>query len=407
MMKTAVLPTDSLAKNPQTFAPDLIYVNLGNLVLALILVGYPFSASITQILGSGSSEINIAFRAIHILLSLSLFAMSFARKHFVLDRLVILFFAIYAIRLWWDLSYSALPDIARDFQFFIAVTVVPVMAMAGSTQWYSERLCIYYTTFIGGLAGVFIAYNLASGPILALEPEINQRATLELLNPISIGYHGLFIALAAIILLLRYRTLKATILAIPIGILGMYLLIVSASRGPFVALLAGLVVIGLASKRANGVYAVAAAIIIALVSIFGLPEVISNRFIEVGQDESSLQRIYTLELAIEHASQNPLFGYAYIEPITARYPHNLIAEAGMALGLIGLVMVGWMQISLLFNAWKAARDNQWFIPFIAGAMFANAWISGSLWGSALFFATLWLVRDQKRVSTIHPNFYKA
>ena len=406
-MKTTVLQTYPLAKHPSASAPDLIYVNLGNLVFALTLVGYPLSASITQILGGGSSEINVAFRAVHILLSLSLFVLSLARKNFVLDKLVILFFAIYTIRLSWDLSYSFLPDIARDFQFFIAVTLVPVLAMAGSTQWYSERLCIYYTAFIGGLAGILIAFNLARGPIVALAPEINQRATLELLNPISIGYHGLFMALAAAILLLRYRTLKATIIAIPIGILGIYLLIASASRGPFVALLAGLVVIGLASKRANGAYAVAAAIIIALVSIFGLPEVLSNRFIEVGQDQSSLERIYTLELAIDHALQNPLFGYAYIEPITARYPHNLIVEAGMALGLIGVVMVGWMQISLLLNAWSAARDNQWFIPFIAGAMFANAWISGSLWGAALFFATLWLVRDQKRMSTIHPNFYKA
>jgi O-antigen ligase len=333
--------------------------------------------------------------------------MSLTRKDFLLDKLVLLFFAIYTIRLWWDLSYSALPDIARDFQFFIAVTLVPVIAMSGCIRWYNERLCLYYTAVIGGLASIFITYNLRSGTILALQPEINQRASLELLNPISMGYHGLLTALAATILLLRYRTLKTTILAIPIGILGLYLLIASASRGPFVALLAGVIIIGLTSKRANGAYAVAAAIIVALVSIVGLPEVISNRFVEVGVDESSLQRIYTLELAIDHALQNPLLGYAYIEPITARYPHNLIAEAAMALGLIGAVMVGWMQISLLYNAWRAARDNQWFIPFIAGAMFANAWISGSLWGSALFFATLWLVRDQKRMSSIHSNFSRT
>lgn len=372
---------------------SLPYRVLGNLVIALMLVGYPLSASMSQFLGQVSSDFNIGFRIIHIILSLALLGISISRKNFVLDTLVVLFFAIYLIRLWWDLTYSFLPDIERDFQFFIATTFIPVIAIAGSRNWFSERLCVYLTASIGGIAGLFIAYNLSLGPVLALAPDPNQRASLELLNPISIGYHGLFIASAALILLARYRTLPISVFAIPTVILGIYLLVVSGSRGPFVALLAGLVITGLASKRANAAYAVAAIISAAALAYFGVPEVILNRFLETGQDASSLERFYTLELSIDQAWQNPLLGYAYIEPVTGRYPHNLLIEAGMALGLGGVAMMLWMQLSLLLNAWRGARKGQWFVPFIAGAMFANAWISGSLWGSGLFFAVLWLVRD--------------
>lgn len=374
-------------------ASEMLYVTLGNLVVALMLVGYPLSASMSQFLGQVSSDFNITFRIIHIILSFALLGMSLARKNLSLDILVVLFFAIYLVRLWSDLTYSFLPDIERDFQFFLATTLVPVIAMAGSRHWFNERLCVLLTASIGGLAGLFIAYNLSVGSVLAFAPDPNQRASLELLNPISIGYHGLFIASAALILLARYRTLTTAIFAIPTTILGIYLLVVAGSRGPFVALLAGLVITGLASKRANAAYVVAAIILAAALAYFGVPEVIVNRFLETGQDASSLERFYTLELSIEQALQNPLLGYAYIEPVTGRYPHNLVIEAGMALGIGGVVLMLWMQLALLFNAWLGARKGQWYIPFVAGAMFANAWISGSLWGSGLFFATLWLVRD--------------
>lgn len=403
MMTGVVLQQTSSRLARHSAVSDRIYIILGNLVVALVLVGYPLSASLSQFLGQVTSEFNIAFRLIHVALSLSLLIVSLSRKDFYLDKLIILFFCFYIIRLWWDFSYSFLPDIERDIQFFVAVTLFPVISMVGSRAWFNERMCIMLTAYIGGLAGIFIAYNLALGSTAAAVPELNQRASLELLNPISIGYHGLFIATAATVILARYRTITTIMFAVPIVIMGTYLLIAAGSRGPFVALAVGLLVTSIASRRAYATYAVAALILGGLLIYFGAPEIILNRFRDAGLDESSLQRIYTSELSIDLAIKNPLVGYAYIEPVTGRYPHNLIVEAGMALGVGGFVLLIWMQLSLLLNAWFVARNGQWFLPFIAAASFANAWISGSIWGSALFFVTLWLVRGQRHMSGTRQN----
>lgn len=395
------LPINGQSQERQPFIPasDRIYGAIGNLVIALTLVGYPLSASLSQFLDQADSNFNIFFRVIHLIISLYFILMTWNRKNFTLDILISVFFLLYIIRLWWDLNYSFLPDIAKDFQFFIAVTLVPVIAMAGSRKWFNERLCTLFIAAIGGVGGLFIAYNLSVGSALATAPELSQRASLELLNPISIGYHGLFITSAATILLARYRTVVTMTFAIPVAVLGIYLLIEAGSRGPFVALLTGLIITGFANNRVNVAYAVGTVVALAIISASGVPDLILGRFLESGQDASSLERIYTLELSIQQVLENPLAGSAYIEPITGRYPHNLVVEGGLAIGIAGMVFIGWMQISLLLNAWRAARTGQWFVPFVAGAMLANAWISGSLWGSALFFMMLWILHAMPKQET--------
>lgn len=372
---------------------DPLYIATGNFVLALTLVGYPLSASLSEFIDVENININIVFRLIHVALSILLISMTSLRKNFTIDNILLLFFVIYTIRMLWDISYSLSPNIEKDFQFFIVSTLIPVIAMSGSRKWYNERACIKYTIFIGALAGILILINVGfSGPQAGVV-DLNQRASLERLNPISMAYHGLFIALAAVIFLSKYAELRTTIFVMPVALLGVYLLVISGSRGPFVALLAGLIITGLSTKSVNVTYGIAIVISVALIAYFGLPELISSRFSGSGQDESSLQRIDTLQLSIEQTLRHPFLGYAYIEPITDRYPHNLIAEAGMALGLAGVILLSWMQISMISNALIAGRNGQWFLSFLAGAMLANAWISGSLWGSVMFFVAFWLVKQ--------------
>ena len=121
-------------------------------------------------------------------------------------------------------------------------------------------------------------------------------------------------------------------------------------------------------------------------------------FQDAGQDAPSLERLDVMWLSIDQAIAYPLLGYAYIEPATGNYPHNLLVESALARGIGGFVLMLCMQLSLFWNSLKITSRGAWLLPFLAAAMFANAWKSGALWGSGLFFMLVWLVRDRRAYS---------
>ncbi|MBX3593337.1 O-antigen ligase family protein [Sphingomonas sp.] len=399
--------TVPLAETPaqESIAPvPALYRLLGNLVVALTLVGYPLVAATSQILGFATSELNIGYRFLAILLSAVLAAWSIFRGRYRLDPLVVTFLAIYTLRMLFDLNYSMLPDIEDDFTFFVAVVLIPILSMGGARDWFDEETCLRITLVVGSVASLMIGFLLVTGAVGA-NPAAGEdtRATLEFLNPISIGYHGLFTAMAAVVLFARYRR-TAQIIPIAVAIsLGGYLLVASGSRGPFVALLIGLIITGSANRRANATYVFAGLIAAGATAYFGLPEGVINRFRDIGSDLSALERVYAIQLSIDAALEHPLFGYAYIEPVTGLYPHNLLIEAALALGIGGFALMLWMQVALIWNAWRHALRKEWALPFLGAAMFANAWISGSIWGSAPFFMILWLLRETPLASQEMPR----
>lgn len=373
-----------------------MYPKLGNAIVALALVGYPLIASISQFTGYGSSELNIAYRMFVVLLCTIMIAWSIMRGNYRIDGLVAVFFACYSIRLLADWSYGIFPDLEDHITFFVAAVFIPTLAMGGARSWFDEQLLAKMALVIGLVASALIAYLLLTGAIGA-SADIGQegRAQLDFLNPISIGYHGLFTAAAAVVVLVRFRTSAWFVPCVAAIILGAYLLIASGSRGPFVALLVGLVITGSANRHANATYVGAAMIVAGAVAYFGLPEGVLNRFRDISSDLSALERLYAIQLSLDAMIDHPLVGYAYIEPVTGIYPHNLLLEAGLAMGLVGLVIMGWMQGSLLWNAWRQANNKQWMLPFLSSVIFTNAWISGSLWGSTLFFVLVWLNREAR------------
>jgi hypothetical protein len=380
------------------------YRLLGNVMLALALVGYPLAAALSQVGDFSGGELNIGYRGLVVAMSVLLALWSMSRGRYRIDPLIGVFFAAYSLRMIVDYSYSMLPHIEEDFFFYLAVVLLPTLALGGVRDWFDEKTLLKATLLVGGIAGVLVAYLLITGASTTnSNPNAVSRAALEFLNPISIGYHGLFISVAAVVLLAKHRTQAIVAPSIIALIAGSYLLVASGSRGPFVALLIGLVVTGAANRHANATYVLAAAIIAGAVAYLGLPEGIINRFRDIDSDLSALERLYAMQLSIEGALANLIVGYAYIEPVTGFYPHNLLIEAAMAIGIGGFLLMLAMQISLLVNAWRLASNGEWTLPFLAAAMFANAWISGSIWGSALFFMLLWVIRERRNTApTPHP-----
>jgi O-antigen ligase len=368
---------------------------LGNAVLALALVGFPVAAATSQLAGFASSDLNVAYRALMIFLSIVLFVWSIARRGYRMDPLVGFFFVVYSLRLLADFQYSSLPNIGEDAIFFLATVVIPTLSIGSAREWFNEKTFLMLTLMIGAVGASLIAVVLATGGATsAITNYGDTRATIEFLNPISIGYQGLFASIAGFLILARYRSQVLILPCLFAIALGGYLLVSSGSRGPFVALVVALAVTGAASRGARAAYVVAGSFVGAAIAYFGLPDAILNRFRDIGSDASALDRIYAMELSFEAMLDHPLLGYAYIEPVTGLYPHNLLIEAGLALGLLGLFLMLWLQASLVWNAWCHAQRREWALPLLAVIAFTNSWISGALWGSTMFFMMAWILRTR-------------
>ena len=94
--------------------------------------------------------------------------------------------------------------------------------------------------------------------------------------------------------------------------------------------------------------------------------------------------------------QNPLLGFAYVDPLTQSYPHNLLLESFLALGVFGLALMAALQFRLLTLAYQVGQRGNILIALIGAATFVNAWVSGSLWGSGVFFSCITLLGLQRR-----------
>lgn len=370
---------------------------LGNAVVAFAFVGFPLAAAVSQFVGLETNELNILFRALFALICIVLIIWIASKGKLRFDGLIVLFFFLYGARLLYDFGDSRFSDIELHSQFYLATVVFPTLAMSGGSQWYEEKTCLRWVITWGSLAAILISYNnLTSSIDISLQEAREGRAWLTFLNPIAIGYHGVFVGAASAIYFFRYATGAARFFCIGAFLLSVYLVVISGSRGPIVALALALVITSGANQRARIFNVLLGCLAVVAIGIFGAPEIIADRFSAVGTDQSSSDRIYYLQEAMGQALDSPLVGVAYIEPITGQYPHNLIVEAALALGIIGFALMLLMQISAIASSWKLARSGEWWLPFSACAMFANAWISGSIWGSGLFFILLWLLREKTR-----------
>lgn len=377
------------------------YVLLGNLVLTLMVVGYPLSASISQLMGFETNQLNMGFRIVVLLLAMLLGLWSVVRGVYRVDLMILIFLFAYTLRMIWDFTYSLLPSINDDLTFYLATTLLPTLAIGGGRSWYNERLCLRLIAWIGGLGGVLVGFIVFFRPDVTLQTTLDNRAAFHFLNPISIGYHGLYIAAASVMLIaspsVRTRAkLYGGILYGALAVLGACLLIAGGSRGPFVALVLAIGVTGLASTRTTRAYALMAVGLSGLMMVIGGYELILQRFLSSGEDASSIERLLGMNLSIRAMLDHPLLGSAYIEPTTGLYPHNLIIEAGLALGLGGGALMLLISGSMLFSAGMLARRGEWLLPFLAAISLAGSWIAGSIWSAGLFFSLAWLVRDRRR-----------
>lgn len=316
-----------------------------------------------------------------------------------------LFILFYTMRLYdnffiRELSVYVTPIVA--FSFLICTIILPSIAVSSTISKIRESA---FTHFVIYLALIFIIGMLLNiDQIVRLNFE--ERASLEKLNPISMASISSSFVLLFLVLFQKARTLSSRIMLVVGIILMSSVLLLSQSRGPFIALAISVLIYAIfASGDNRGRRRVLQGML-----IVGVLLALTPFFMGFNAFEAMLQRMPDFRLSayeydtvssegirllvwrasIAQFLEAPLVGDVIYERALYFYPHNLFLEALISVGMLGTVfLVLHVGIALSYTA-RLLRDRRQtvveafvalcFIKFLVQAQFSGAvWSLASFW----------------------------
>jgi hypothetical protein len=377
-------------------------INLFNLNIILLFVGYFWINYISHFFYEYESLISIIFRYTQIFLALLSIFLRFplfiinAKKIYLLLWLFILF---YLIRLIYD--YNTIHEIDNQldhiYQFGV-ISLIPALSILTIKKEEFEELDVYLKYLL------FIVITL-SLPILAVNSEA-EKGRLSINENLNSQYLGQF---AVTLSLLAYYHLfqkdKNKIFNTILFILGIIVMGLAGSRSPLVSFIIVVIVNTLSVKKKTQ-----SLIIFILFSVltylffdrfYYLLDTFGSNFIDrinasILSGDTSGRDVHYFA-AIDQFLQNPILGGAhYLQKniVLGKYPHNLVLESFMALGILG----GMIFSSILIKSFKSgfyqikqeqieSKKYSWtFVIYLQFLIFA--FFSGSLYSSYYFWGSL-------------------
>lgn len=363
-------------------------------LFALTVVGYPIFGLLASLMDVDSTVTSLPFRIGVLALTLALWRRSpplrtWLREHPWLP----VFWGLYLLRLVWDLLIGGQPSVPEAMSFFVLTVLLPCLVLGLNAAHYDDRRAARLIVLVGGAvcftAVTMHVFKLGQARSLG---EITTRMFFEALNPISLG-HAAVSTLIAALCVTRQRPAPPTLMAaVATAIAAGVCLVLSGSRGPTLALGVCALLFVAATGRVGW---------LALIAILVVPQALNPegelflRFAVTGEDNSALERLLVQANAIQQFLARPLLGSAYVELEFKDYPHNLILETAIALGVVGLGVL----IAILARSAKIGlrqlRDGQLLLPLLFVQYFVAAQFSGAIWGnSALWAAAALLVASR-------------
>ena len=376
--------------------------------LALTLVGYPVAGLIGSALNWDSTLASIPFRLGVLALSLVLWAKSPPLRTWARNSPWLMAFTLlYLMRLMWDFGVSGVPGAGEALIFYIIVVLPPAAALGLAAAQLREDQAAEAIALTGGLVCVMAVamYFMNWGMDRSLT-EQTQRLSFEAVNPITLGHVAVTTLIAALTLLQRGRRGWQRGLALVLIGVALTCLVLAASRAPLLVLgVCGLVYAVATGSWRNRLLLLGGA------ALFGAATVLSTggeselfvRFSDLEVDDSSLQRLLLQANAITQFLGSPILGSAFTELEFLEYPHNLFIETGMALGVVGLVVMVMLIYAAGIQFVRRLRAGEVLVPLMLLQSFLAFQFSGSLWGSTGFWALVAVVLGLQSVPALrHP-----
>jgi O-antigen ligase len=368
-----------------------------NIVIVLGLCAHPVAAGASNLLGFDNTPVAVVLRAvialaalISILCSLRVSQPRIARYYLVG---IGLFWLLYALRL---IEATFLSDVElrqADSFYWIWAVLACAVPMFGLAMRPTRR-----EDLEGVFPWVLVLFAIAAFLAVFGAPNEDSRLALTNLNPISVGHLGVTVfILAAWTLIYRGPTTAARSAAIVLaGGVGYCLMVAANSRGPMVALVAVLIFMLVLSRRRQAL-AVALVLVAAVVAFAPVALLLDHAFgfttfvrtfapqEIMGGVTSGRDVLY--KDALEGIMAHPLTGFAIELPAYRIYPHNIVLEAFMAVGVVGgaLFLVTVTGLVIKGVVWFRRYPAQgWivllFLQAVIGAQFSVAlFMSTAFW----------------------------
>ncbi len=381
--------------------------NLYKLLVGLNLFGFPLLMGVLAPLSIESTPFSIALRTTILLSSLWLiFKLLIDKKIettggiFWLPLLV--FWIFYIARIYVDTlinpSYALSREVSDYWIWAVGACFLPMLALLTKPK-ANYLMGLDKVCFVFVFIACLLTFLLSSTEYIQGDQVVDiGRLNLVSLNPISIGHLGGTLVILSFWLFFKidFSRLIFKLTFMLASIIGIYLMLGSGSRGPFVAVSFSLLIFMIFSKKHNyiglivfGLIAIAVLYKLALYLDTSGAFPILNRIESTlsGNDYSVIGRQESYSGAFYQFVENPLFGDSLEEKTTGYYPHNVILEAFMSTGIVGglaflafflyVFYYGYMLIKTdAATSWIALIFMQYFI----GAQFSGAiYTSTTMW----------------------------
>ena len=364
--------------------------------LALALVGYPVAGLIGSALNWDSTLASIPFRLGVLALSAVLWAKSPPLRTWARNSPWLMAFTLlYLLRLLWDFGVAGVPGAGEALTFYTIAVLVPAAALGLVAGQLREEQAAQAIALTGGLVCVMAVtmYFMEWGMDRSLT-EQTRRLSFEAVNPITLGHVAVTTIIAALAILRRGRRGWQRGLAPVLMGIALTCLVLAASRAPLLVLgVCGLTYAVSAGSWRTRLLLLGSALLIgtaASLSTGGESELFV-RFSDIEEDDSSLQRLLLQANAITQFLGSPILGSAFTELEFLEYPHNLFIETGMALGVVGLVVMVMLIYLAGVQLVRSLRAGEVLVPLLLLQYFLAIQFSGSLWGSTSFWALMAVV----------------
>lgn len=371
---------------------------LATLNFILIFVGYQFITSVFSFIISdeeGASRIvTVPFRAFSLIICIAVILLNIKKSIKLTKEIKLLFvyWALLIIRFIYDFYYRSDVHVSSDYRiqlilYMVPMTIIPMYSILKSYNVINLNKTLVWTLILSIISILITFLTNQSFQEKTIE-RVNANAALSSINS---GNLGLTVILLSVYFIVYSDTSKIKkILLFICGFLGFLIMLRSGSRGPILSLIViGTIWILGSTKRIalnSIIFAIISLIIyINLDEIFNvigsISPILENRLNRAGGDQLD-DRIPLYQYAINSFLENPIFGKnfaIYSTDGTAIYPHNMILDSLMQLGLVGFTIITYIilrTLILVFKLVKTKDRSSWIglilIQNIVGLMLSSS-----------------------------------
>ncbi|MFN4362637.1 O-antigen ligase family protein [Chryseobacterium hispalense] len=328
--------------------------------LVMMLFGYELISFFPGLLNMESSRpMSVAYRICVLLLALFVIfknQLTLKKEHFI----IYFFWFLYLIRLVYDTAITSktIHSPLGDYWAFSVGILVSSMACTSNFSQQTILSVRKWVIIILAVVNVWGLYNNITQPQIYPDDVLIRTDANASLNTVSFGRTSAVLFFICFTIFLEKNKMLFKVLLGAGMTLALFNLFMAGSRGPLVQLIVVIIVFLLSARKNINKKYVLLFIGVAILFVTMFPEYLDvskllfERFKETGFSSNDSDRLRSeyFNSAWNQFADHPFFGDSIETLVGGTYPHNLVLESLMALGIVGGILVIIIIILAIINS---------------------------------------------------------